>query len=48
MPINNNETAGPPSEQALPTVEKIPAPTMAAKPNAAKSRTPKSLFKDSE
>ena len=35
----SNDTAGPPLAAALPMVLKIPAPTMAATPNAVRSRT---------
>src|SRR4051794_24216974 len=39
--MKRNTTAGPPSKAALPTVEKIPAPMIAATPNAVRSHTPR-------
>ena len=38
--MKRNTTAGPPSKAALPIVEKIPAPMIAATPNAVRSHTP--------
>ena len=38
--------AGPPLAAAVPIVEKIPAPIMAAIPKAVRSRTPRLLFSE--
>jgi hypothetical protein len=38
--INRKTTAGPPLAEAVPIIEKIPAPMIAAMPSEVKSTTP--------